>query len=42
MIVNPQQSLTGELRSTGDLISVNQPLNCWGRTILYWTTYFWL
>ena len=25
MIVNPQQSLTGELRSTGDLISVNQP-----------------
>ena len=25
MIINPQQSLTGELRSTGDLISVNQP-----------------
>ncbi len=25
MIVNPQQSLTGELRSTGDLISRNQP-----------------
>lgn len=25
MIVNPQESLTGELRSTGDLISVNQP-----------------
>lgn len=25
MIVNPQQSLTGELRSTGDLISVNHP-----------------
>tara|TARA_R110002111_G_scaffold79504_4_gene125975 strand:+ start:11432 stop:12175 length:744 start_codon:yes stop_codon:yes gene_type:complete len=25
MIVNPQQSLTGELRGTGDLISVNQP-----------------
>jgi hypothetical protein len=25
MIVNPQQSLTGEIRSTGDLISVNQP-----------------
>ena len=27
MIINPQQSLTGELRSTGDLISVNQPPN---------------
>ena len=25
MIVNPQQSLTGEIRSTGDLISVNEP-----------------
>ncbi|MBN4070375.1 DUF2807 domain-containing protein [Olleya sp. AH-315-F22] len=25
MIVNPQQSITGELRSTGDLISRNQP-----------------
>jgi len=25
MIVNPQQSLTGELLGTGDLISVNQP-----------------
>lgn len=25
MIVNPQQSLTGELRSTGNLISLNQP-----------------
>ncbi len=25
MIVNPQQSLTGELRSSGDLISKNQP-----------------
>ncbi|WP_418510755.1 head GIN domain-containing protein [Corallibacter sp.] len=25
MIVNPQQSLTGELRGTGNLISVNQP-----------------
>jgi Putative auto-transporter adhesin, head GIN domain len=25
MVVNPQQSLKGELRSTGDLISVNQP-----------------
>jgi len=25
MIVNPQQSLEGELRSTGDLISVNHP-----------------
>jgi hypothetical protein len=25
MIVNPQQSLTGELRGTGDLISVNEP-----------------
>ncbi len=25
MMVNPQQSLKGELRSTGDLISVNQP-----------------
>ena len=25
MIVNPQQSLEGELRSTGNLISVNQP-----------------
>lgn len=25
MIVNPQQELTGELRGTGDLISVNQP-----------------
>ena len=25
MVVNPQQSLTGELRGTGDLISVNQP-----------------
>ena len=25
MIVNPQQSLSGELRSTGDLISVNVP-----------------
>lgn len=27
MIVNAIQSLTGELRGTGDLISVNQPLN---------------
>lgn len=26
MIVNPQQELTGELRGTGDLISINQPL----------------
>ena len=25
MIVNPQQELTGELRGTGDLISVNEP-----------------
>ena len=25
MIVNPQQSLTGELKGTGDLISLNQP-----------------
>jgi len=25
MVVNPQQSLTGELRGTGNLISVNQP-----------------
>ncbi|MDT0559019.1 head GIN domain-containing protein [Ichthyenterobacterium sp. W332] len=25
MIINPQQSLTGQLRGTGDLISVNQP-----------------
>jgi hypothetical protein len=25
MIVNPQQSLTGLLRGTGDLISVNHP-----------------
>ena len=25
MLVNPQQSLTGELRGTGNLISVNQP-----------------
>lgn len=25
MLVNPQQSLTGELRGTGDLISVNEP-----------------
>lgn len=25
MIVNPQQTLTGELRGTGDLISVNEP-----------------
>jgi len=25
MIVNPQQSLTGEIRSTGDVISVNRP-----------------
>lgn len=25
MIINPQQSLVGELRSTGDLISVNEP-----------------
>ncbi|WP_282031637.1 head GIN domain-containing protein [Winogradskyella eximia] len=25
MVVNPQQSLTGELRGVGDLISVNQP-----------------
>lgn len=25
MIVNPQQSLTGEIRSTGDVISVHQP-----------------
>ncbi|MEM9681072.1 MAG: head GIN domain-containing protein [Bacteroidota bacterium] len=25
MIVNPQQSLTGELRGTGDLITLNQP-----------------
>ena len=27
MIVNPIQSLTGELRGTGDLISVNEPPN---------------
>ena len=27
MIVNPQQSLTGELRGSGDLISVNTPIN---------------
>lgn len=26
MVVNPQQSLSGELKGTGDLISVNQPL----------------
>lgn len=25
MIINPQQSLTGEIRSTGDVISLNQP-----------------
>ena len=25
MILNPQQSLTGEIRSTGDVISINQP-----------------
>jgi len=25
MILNPQQSLTGEIRSTGNVISVNQP-----------------
>jgi len=25
MVINPQQSLTGELRGVGDLISVNQP-----------------
>ena len=25
MIVNPQQSLTGEIRSTGDVITVNTP-----------------
>ncbi len=25
MVVNPQQSLTGELRGTGDLISLNSP-----------------
>ena len=25
MVVNPQQSLTGELRSSGDLIAINQP-----------------
>ncbi|MBT8303288.1 MAG: DUF2807 domain-containing protein [Bacteroidia bacterium] len=25
MIINPQQSLTGEIRSTGNVISVNQP-----------------
>ena len=25
MIVNPQQSITGELRSTGDVISLNRP-----------------
>lgn len=25
MILNPQQSLTGEIRSTGDVISLNQP-----------------
>jgi len=25
MIINPQQSLTGEIRSTGDVISINQP-----------------
>ncbi len=25
MVVNPQQSITGELRSTGNLIAVNQP-----------------
>ena len=24
-IVNPQQSIRGEIRSTGDVISVNQP-----------------
>ena len=27
MVVNPQQSLSGELKGTGDLISVNQPPN---------------
>ena len=27
MVVNPQQSLTGELRGVGNLISVNQPPN---------------
>ena len=27
MIVNPQQSLSGELRGSGDLISVNTPLS---------------
>lgn len=27
MVVNPQQSISGELRSTGDLIAVNQPPN---------------
>lgn len=25
MIINPQQSLTGEIRSTGDVISINRP-----------------
>jgi hypothetical protein len=25
MIVNPQQSLTGEIRGTGDVISLNRP-----------------
>jgi hypothetical protein len=25
MIVNPQQSITGEIRGTGDVISVNRP-----------------
>mgnify|MGYP000023516778 CR=1 FL=1 len=25
MVVNPQQTLTGQLYGTGDLISVNQP-----------------
>ena len=25
MVVNPQQTLSGELKGTGDLISVNEP-----------------
>ena len=25
MVINPQLSLSGELRGTGDLISVNEP-----------------
>ncbi len=27
IVINPQQSLTGELRGTGDVIAVNQPLS---------------